>query len=129
MSYRSRIDWWLVIVLAATLVSCFLSLAPTLGVALALLLVLLLVLVLMLLLWPCEYRLEPERLSIRSGLLNWRVRYADITGAELSYDPTAAPALSLRRVKIRTTGRTFLVSPLDRQAFIDALMQRVHNAG
>jgi len=129
MSYRSRIDSWLVVVLAAGLILSLVSLVPTLGIALAVLLELLVVLVLALLMWPCEYRLEPDRLSIRSGLLNWRLRYGDILSAEPSFDPTAAPALSLRRVKIRTTGRTFLVSPYDREGFIAALMQRVDQAG
>lgn len=128
MSYRSRIDIWLVAVLAGTFIISLISLVPTLGLALAVLLELLVVMVLALLLWPCEYRLEPERLSIRSGLLNWRLRYADILSADPSIDPTAAPALSLRRVKIRTTGRTFLVSPQDRDGFIAALMQRVNQA-
>ena len=128
MSYRSRIDIWLVVVLAGAFILSLVSLVPTLGFALAVLLELLVVMVLALLLWPCEYRLEPDRLSIRSGLLNWRLRYADIISAEPSFDPTAAPALSLRRVKIRTTGRTFLVSPHDREGFIAALMQRVDQA-
>lgn len=125
MSYPSRVDWWLVGLLVLAFVFSLVSLVPTLGLLLAMLLELLILLVLALLLWPCEYRLEPDRLSIRSGLLNWRLRYAEILDAELSYDPTAAPALSLRRVKIRTTGRSFLVSPIDREGFIAALMQRV----
>lgn len=129
MSYPSRVDGWLVGVLVLALVFSLVSLVPTLGLLLAMLLELLILLVLALLLWPCEYRLEPDRLSIRSGLLNWRLRYAEILDAELSYDPTAAPALSLRRVKIRTTGRTFLVSPIDREGFITALMQRVDQQG
>ncbi|PTY38498.1 hypothetical protein BGP77_12380 [Saccharospirillum sp. MSK14-1] len=129
MSYRSRVDLWLVLVLAGAFILSLLSLVPTLGFALAVLLELLVVMVMALLLWPCEYRLEPDRLSIRSGLLNWRLRYEEIVSAQLSYDPTAAPALSLRRVKIRTTGRTFLVSPMDREGFINALMERVDQAG
>lgn len=128
MSYRSRVDIWLVGVLITAFLLSLVSLMSTLGLALAILLELLIVLVMALLLWPCEYRLEPDRLSIRSGLLSWRIRYVEIVSAEPSYDPTAAPALSLRRVKIRTTGRTFLVSPIDRDAFILALMQRVDQA-
>lgn len=128
MSYRSRVDIWLVVVLAGAFILSLFSLVPTLGMALAVLLELLVMMVLALLLWPCEYRLEPDRLTIRSGLLNWRLRYADIISAEPSFDPTAAPALSLRRVKIRTTGRTFLVSPHDRQGFITELMRRVDQA-
>lgn len=129
MNYRSRVDIWLVLVLFGALVLSLFSLVPTIGLVLSLLLELVLVLVLVMLLWPCEYRLEPDRLSIRSGLLNWRLRYGEILSAELSYDLTAAPALSLKRVKIRTTGRTFLVSPSNREGFIAALMQRVDQAG
>ncbi|WP_108127557.1 PH domain-containing protein [Saccharospirillum mangrovi] len=126
MSYRSKVDLWLVLLLAAAAIFSLVSLVPTLGLVLAFLLELLVAAVLLMLLWPCEYRLEPDRLNIRSGLLNWRIRYPEILSAEPSFDLTAAPALSVQRVKIRTTGRTFLVSPVDRDGFIDALMQRVN---
>lgn len=128
MSFRSKVDLWLVLLLAASALFSLVSLVPTLGLVLALLLELLIVLVLLMLLWPCEYRLEPDRLNIRSGLLHWRIRYPEIVSAEPSFDLTAAPALSVQRVKIRTTGRTFLVSPNDREGFIDALMERVNRA-
>lgn len=126
MTFRSKVDLWLVVVLIAGFLFSLISLTPTLGLGLTLLLELVVVTVLALLLWPCEYRLEPDRLNIRCGLLNWRIRYPDIVDAVPSLDPTAAPALSLKRIKIHTTGRTFLVSPADRDGFIEALMQRVN---
>lgn len=128
MSFRSKVDLWLILLLLASALFSLFSLVPTTGLVLALLLELLIGLVLLMLLWPCEYRLDPDRLTIRSGLLSWRIRYLEILSAEPSFDLSAAPALSVQRVKIRTTGRTFLVSPLDRDGFIDALMQHVDRA-
>jgi len=77
--------------------------------------------------FPCRYTLTSDALLIQSGFLRFRLPYAEITGAELSRSPLSAPAWSLQRVKIHTGSSVGfqLVSPVDREAFLDELLQRV----
>ena len=79
--------------------------------------------------WPRTYTLADTHLLVRAGLIRMRIPYADITGIEPSSSPLSAPALSLRRVKIRFAGRFQLVSPEPRDAFIGELKERVRGAG
>lgn len=73
---------------------------------------------------PCRYTLESDHLFIQCGILKKRIPYAEIRKIELSSNPLSAPALSLRRVKI-FYGRTFqLVSPLERERFVEELSKR-----
>jgi membrane protein YdbS with pleckstrin-like domain len=78
--------------------------------------------------YPCEYLLEADHLLIRAGFARWRIPYARITTVEPSRSPWAGPALSLRRVKIDYGRRFVLVSPRDREGFIEALRARVDAA-
>ncbi len=91
-----------------------------------------------LLLLPCRYTLADDHLHIRCGLIRQRITYRDITGIAPSRNILSAPALSLHRVKVsyrRGRGQGFqLVSPRERERFMQALQQRVdavagHTAG
>jgi hypothetical protein len=75
--------------------------------------------------YPCEYTLTPDHLLIRSGCVRQRIAYADITAVEPSGSLWAAPALSLRRVKVSRAGGFYLVSPRDRELFIRTLRERM----
>lgn len=78
--------------------------------------------------FSCHYTLEADHLRVQSGVVRWRIPYADITDVQASRSPWAAPALSLRRVKISYRGRFQLVSPRERERFIDELRARVARA-
>lgn len=80
--------------------------------------------------FPCRYTLTSDALLIQSGFLRFRLPYTEITGAELSRSPLSAPAWSLQRVKIHTrrSAGFQLVSPVNREAFLNELMQRVGSA-
>jgi membrane protein YdbS with pleckstrin-like domain len=78
--------------------------------------------------YPCEYLLETDHLLIRAGFARWRIPYARISAVEPSRSLWAGPALSLRRVKIDYGRRFVLVSPRDREGFIEALRARVVGA-
>lgn len=130
LTFSSRIDAWLVVVLSLTIglmlyqsISVY-STSPTdtligLGV-LAFLLGLA-----RLTSYPCEYTLTPTELVIRFGVIRQRIPYGQITSIASSRSLWAAPALSLQRVKISYGGRFVLVSPKDRAQFMAALGQRV----
>ena len=77
---------------------------------------------------PCTYTLTADHLLIRAGLRRWQVPYREIRSIELSRNPLAAPALSLRRVRIDYGRRFALVSPREREAFVQALRERVEAA-
>jgi hypothetical protein len=60
-------------------------------------------------------------LYIRCGIIKRRIPYWEIHQVERSSNPTSAPALSLRRVKIGY-GQSFqLISPRDRDRFIEEI--------
>jgi hypothetical protein len=77
---------------------------------------------------PCEYTLADDHLLIRSGVVRWRIPYAEITAVAPSRSLWAAPAMSLRRVKVSYRGRFQLVSPRERERFMDELRVRVARA-
>ena len=74
---------------------------------------------------PCKYTMKTNRLEIRCGLLRQVVPFADITGIEPSRSIVSAPALSLKRVKISCARTVYLVSPKERERFIEELRGRV----
>ena len=74
---------------------------------------------------PCVYTLDDEKLTIRGGIIRYKVPLAEIRHVEKSNSLWSAPALSLKRVKIITTRRTYLISPADRDTFIADLRARI----
>ena len=76
--------------------------------------------------WLRQARIEDGELLIRSGPMRWRIPVQDIRRIEASRSWLSSPALSLDRLRIhhcRATGRMrqVLVSPRDRQGFVQAL--------
>jgi len=123
--YRSKIDAWLVAVLAlAMAVSLFVTFmifstgspvawlvaAVTAGIGVGLPLWLLL---------STRYTLEPRRLVVQSGPFKWRIAVADITSITPSSNPLSSPALSLDRLRI-DYGRSssLMISPRNKDQFV-----------
>lgn len=130
VTFRSRVDAWLVVVVSAAfgllLVQAILAYSRSPGESFLVLGLLVFLLVLMrLIAYPCEYTLATTHLLIRFGVVQLRIDYAEITSVEPSRSLWSAPALSLRRVKVRYAGRFLLVSPADRERFIALLRERV----
>ena len=73
---------------------------------------------------PCNYTLAEDHLLVRAGFRRWRIPYREIRSIQLSRNPLAAPALSLRRVKIEYGGQFTLVSPRQREFFVQELQAR-----
>ncbi|WP_415909077.1 PH domain-containing protein [Oleiharenicola sp. Vm1] len=74
--------------------------------------------------WPLRYTLRADRLHIQSGWLEWDVPYASLRAVAPSRNPLAAPAWSLRRVRLDFADGFILVSPDDREVFISELAER-----
>lgn len=67
------------------------------------------------------YLIEGDTLVIRSSFLKWRVPIARIRSVTPTRNPLSSPALSLDRLSILYDGKQILVSPQDKQRFIEAL--------
>ena len=74
---------------------------------------------------PCRYTLLTDTLSIRCGLICYQIPYSTIREVRLSSTWKSAPALSLRRIVIRTDRREHIISPIDRERFIEQLQARM----
>lgn len=74
---------------------------------------------------PCRYTILDDMLSIRCGMLFYQIPLDEIESVQPSASWKSGPALSLRRVEIKTKRRTILVSPQRRDEFIRNLSEAV----
>jgi len=128
--FRSKIDWWMWLILVALPViqlralaaalsdgdgEAIMSAAVACGIVAA---------IYGLLVIPIRYGVSSDQLVIRFGT---RRRYVDMAAIREVYptrNPLAAPALSLDRLAIRTgdgLAGTSLISPLEREEFLSTL--------
>ena len=125
--FRSKIDWWMGLILVALPVielgglavavrdgngEAITSMAVAFGMVAA---------VYGLLLIPIRYGVSSDRLVIRFGVVRRHVDLAAIREVYPTHNPLASPALSLDRLAIRTGDGTFgtsLISPAEREEFL-----------
>ena len=128
--YYSRVDWWLVALMAGSLLFCvglgiyLVGVDRTAALILFGIVIFSTVLVLLLVV-PCKYTLLDDHLLVQSGVIRYIIPYTDIRRIEKSSNPLSSPALSLRRVKIARKKGFLLVSPTDRDKFIKDLSARL----
>ncbi len=80
-----------------------------------------------LLVFPMRYGVGEEELTVRAGLLRWRVPLGQIESVRPSRSPFSSPALSLNRLEVRWgrgLHRRVLISPRDRERFLGLLAER-----
>ncbi len=129
--YPSAVDTWLLVVMYASpvwLVGLGVYLATIARADEALtcfVTAIALTLLNLLLTYPCRYTLTADSLNIRCGLIRQSIPLTRIKSAEFSSSWLSAPALSLKRVRIQLDNGSRIVSPVDRQQFIDDLMNAV----
>ena len=70
---------------------------------------------------PCRYTLLKDSLSIRCGLICYQIALREIREVAPSASLKSGPALSLRRVAVKTEKRQYLLSPKNRDQFIERL--------
>jgi hypothetical protein len=75
--------------------------------------------------YPCRYTLLSDTLNIRCGLICYSIPLDKIERAESSSSWRSAPAMSLKRIAILSGGRTYLISPRDRDSFLSELHRRM----
>lgn len=77
---------------------------------------------------PCRYTLLDDGLLIQSGLIKTKIDYQRMRDVKTSWNPLSAPALSLKRVKIKLDRGFALVSPKRRDEFIVEIKRRIVQA-
>ena len=75
--------------------------------------------------YTTQYLVEDEVLKIQSGPFKWTIPITSISQVVETSNPHSSSALSLRRLEI-TYGesKTIMVSPKDREGFLEAIGQR-----
>ena len=128
--YFSKVDWWIAAILAGTLLFCLalgiylFNKDPLVGMA-SLAIGLFMTTLIVLIGIPCKYTLFDEFLEVQAGILKHVIRYEDITEITKTRNPLSAPAFSLKRIKIRHGKKFILISPKDRDEFINDLKARM----
>lgn len=127
--HRSKIDAWLVAMLAGAMALALLVVAVTLGEARTPLVWWSLVpgasVGLGLPAWillSTRYTIDPPELRIRCGPFRWQIPIAEITALAPTRNPLSSPALSLDRIRISySKGRSLMVSPQHTDRFVHEL--------
>ncbi len=128
-TFKSKVDAWLVIVLAVSTIVLIAGLAATLysrpdplAVVVMLAATLLFLLLVGSILLRTYYRVDAGMLTIVSGPLRRSVAIDQITSVERTRNPLSSPALSLDRLRIRYgDNKSVMISPADRDRFLKAL--------
>ena len=77
------------------------------------------------LLLDTNYTVTGEELRIRSGPFRWRIALSEVRQVSPSRSWMSSPALSLDRIRVQYgTARSVLVSPREKQRFVDCLRER-----
>jgi hypothetical protein len=131
ITFRSKVDGWLAAVMLvsaaasvmAVLIVAFVE-SPLLSLAISPLLALSVGLPLWLL-RATYYRVDTADLHIRCGPFAWRVPLREIRAITPTRNPLSSPALSLDRLRIDfARGGSIMISPLDKDAFVEELRKR-----
>ncbi len=131
--YRSKVDWWLALVLCVP---------PVASVSVCIALVqagkmselpigigslLLVVAIYFGLVFPMRYGLDNTHLIVRFGICRQRIPLAGVLEVHLTHNPLSSPALSLDRLHVQYGPgffKAFMISPADRDHFLDDLAQK-----
>jgi membrane protein YdbS with pleckstrin-like domain len=74
---------------------------------------------------PCRYTILSDALSVRCGLLCYQIPLDEIQSIEPTATWRSGPALSLRRVLVKTARRDYILSPQDRDQFTAQLNRSI----
>ncbi|WP_180106147.1 PH domain-containing protein [Acinetobacter sp. YH12085] len=129
--FRSKKDWWVVafiVCMSGLLIQLLLTMQAKGTMQQYPLHTAVYILTVLLLWWPIfntRYQISATELNIRSMFLHWQIPLQDIQRISASQDLSAAPALSIKRLKIEylRDGKTkfVMVSPKDPQTFAKAI--------
>jgi hypothetical protein len=128
--YKSKIDWWIAMLLVLPPVTVALLLGSSLfkgrwdEVAISVGALLWVTAIYAGLIFPMRYRICDDTLLVQSGLCRRAVKLAEITEVRPTRNPASSPALSLDRLLIRFGPGFFqviIISPTPREEFLSDL--------
>jgi len=131
--FRSKVDWWIRLLLGLAIAGMFVGGAIGILEGAAPLeittLILALIAGLALIVWVLvgtRYTVDRGTLIVRAGPLRWKIPLDEITAVEATKSPLSSPALSLDRLRIRYgNNRSLMISPADRAGFLKAIGQEL----
>jgi len=122
--FKSKIDWWVYIVVLFFTILAFLTVSQSLVVGILFIGIDILIIYLML---TTNYTLTKTYLHINAGFIyNMKIPYTDIISFAESNDPQSSPALSLDRIEINYANKDFgaiLISPREKKQFLALLSE------
>lgn len=129
--FRSKIDWWLRLVLAFVIVGEFIAIGAViveqpdpLALSAAIIICIAGLTLFAWVLLGTHYTVDRDMLLVRCGPFRWKVAIDSITAVEETRSPLSSPALSLDRLRIRYgRRRQLMVSPADKAGFLTAIGQ------
>lgn len=130
MRFRSKVDFWLAILMiavtATVLKTAWWVLHHPYGMPQALLLISLGVIFLIWVLLSTHYEIIGENLWVCSGPLKWKTPIFSISKIGRSKSWISSPALSLNRFKIEYgSGQAILISPKETDRFLHAIRHAI----
>lgn len=132
----SAIDWWVAAMLLLTpVVSSVIGVAMLMDgqpgdASILFLSGALAIIVTVLFTLPCRYTLLDDTLNVRCGVICYSIPYDTIEGVKRSGSWLSGPALSIRRIRVTARGKYYLISPKNREAFLEELKSRLpHSTG
>lgn len=133
--FRSKIDLWLVALVAAAPVLLLEFVLEDSGLdgnlvdGLAIAVVVVVLALFAFLYFTTSYTITAEALLVKSGPFSWMIPLREIYSIEPTRRATSSPALSLDRLLIRYGGESeLIVSPSDKAGFMAALRRRLKAA-
>jgi Bacterial PH domain len=131
MTYRSKKDTWLVVVIAASVILTLLAGATLILFGEAIwqrvlgIIIMIVSIIPVLLTTPVSYTIDGSSLQIRAGYKHWTIPLQNIIAVRPSRDWIASPALSMKRLEIEYRdweGNSFiLISPEKTDHFLNEL--------
>jgi len=70
------------------------------------------------------YTIDDHQLLVKSGLFKWQVPLSDIDYIAPTHSILSAPALSMDRLAVHYGDKRVVVSPKDKQQFVQAIKER-----
>jgi hypothetical protein len=132
--FRSKIDIWLIALVAAVPVLLLEFLLEGSGLderlvdLVSIVAVVLVLLFFTALYFTTSYTITPETLLVKSGPFSWIVPLREISSIEPTRSPASGPALSLDRLLIRYGGNELIVSPAEKAGFMTAIKRQLSAA-
>lgn len=130
--YRSKVDWWLGLLLGGSVIwMVYLAVEPIIRagkVEWGIMLPTILTVGIILPLFSIKYVMYSEHLLVSCGIYGkFRIRYKDITNVKATHNPLSSAALSINRLQIDYVEEgvhgMVLISPVNREAFLEKLEQ------